>query len=144
MADDARSTFTLRASRELLDRLKSEADAHSHSVNAEIIQRLETSFDDALLPTPRPEQFRHTFWEIQALDDAIKSALSVLNEVETEYSTPGWCLENRTQASDDFRESVHTKLSDLRSLRRGKQDYFLKIGGPYIPEPAMHRKERQS
>lgn len=43
MSDDSRATFTLRASRALLDRLKDAADARSHSMNAEIVQRLEES-----------------------------------------------------------------------------------------------------
>ncbi|MDT8871633.1 Arc family DNA-binding protein [Komagataeibacter rhaeticus] len=43
MTDDSRATFTLRASRAFLDLLKNEADLHSHSMNAEIIQRLEQS-----------------------------------------------------------------------------------------------------
>ncbi len=43
MTDDSRATFTLRASRAFLDLLKNEADLHSHSMNAEIIQRLERS-----------------------------------------------------------------------------------------------------
>lgn len=43
MTDESRATFTLRASRELLDRLKQAADEHSHSMNAEIIRRLEES-----------------------------------------------------------------------------------------------------
>ncbi|GBR55775.1 hypothetical protein AA18889_0311 [Acetobacter senegalensis DSM 18889] len=46
MTDESRATFTLRASRELLDRLKQAADEHSHSMNAEIIQRLEWTLDD--------------------------------------------------------------------------------------------------
>lgn len=43
MSDESRATFTLRASRDLLDRLKSEAENNAHSVNAEIVQRLENS-----------------------------------------------------------------------------------------------------
>ncbi|MFT8491022.1 MAG: Arc family DNA-binding protein [Gluconobacter oxydans] len=44
MSDESRSTFTLRTSRALLDRLKAAADEHSHSMNAEIVQRIESSF----------------------------------------------------------------------------------------------------
>ncbi|MBE7729425.1 MULTISPECIES: Arc family DNA-binding protein [unclassified Komagataeibacter] len=43
MTDERRVPITLRMPRELLDRLKAAADARSHSMNAEIIQRLEQS-----------------------------------------------------------------------------------------------------
>ncbi|MFT8367548.1 MAG: Arc family DNA-binding protein [Acetobacter papayae] len=50
MTDESRATFTLRASRELLDRLKTAADERSHSMNAEIVQRLEASLDERNAP----------------------------------------------------------------------------------------------
>ncbi|KXV78783.1 Arc family DNA-binding protein [Acetobacter cerevisiae] len=43
MTDDSRATYTLRASRSFLDRLKRAADDAGHSMNAEIINRLENS-----------------------------------------------------------------------------------------------------
>lgn len=46
MTDERRVPITLRMPRELLDRLKAAADAHSHSMNAEIVQRLEASLND--------------------------------------------------------------------------------------------------
>lgn len=46
----SKPTFTLRATRELLDRLKASADEHSHSMNAEVVQRLEASLDERNAP----------------------------------------------------------------------------------------------
>lgn len=44
MPDEPRPTLTLRPPRALLNALKKEADKRSHSMNAEIIRRLEESF----------------------------------------------------------------------------------------------------
>ncbi|MBV0890010.1 Arc family DNA-binding protein [Komagataeibacter oboediens] len=49
MTDERRVPITLRMPRDLLDRLKAAADAHSHSMNAEIVQRLEASLNDQSL-----------------------------------------------------------------------------------------------
>lgn len=50
MSDDDRYTrITLRIPKELVGSLKEAADARSHSMNAEIVQRLEDSFSDASL-----------------------------------------------------------------------------------------------
>ncbi|AXH72231.1 MAG: Mnt repressor [Caudoviricetes sp.] len=43
MTDDSRATYTLRANRSFLDRLKRAADDAGHSMNAEIIKRLESN-----------------------------------------------------------------------------------------------------
>ncbi|WP_336717564.1 Arc family DNA-binding protein [Asaia bogorensis] len=133
----------VRIPESLKGRIERAAKADGRSVNAEIVQRLDASFGGAQLPAPSPEQYRHTFWEIQALDDSISATLQILDRVEKEYESPGWCRTNQTKATDDFRESVHTKLRDLRYLRRCKQDYFTKLGGPYISEPGMHQTERR-
>ncbi|GBQ46369.1 Arc family DNA-binding protein [Acetobacter ghanensis] len=43
MSDERRVPITLRMPRALLDDLKAEADARSHSMNAEIVHRLQES-----------------------------------------------------------------------------------------------------
>ncbi|WP_310255610.1 Arc family DNA-binding protein [Acetobacter pasteurianus] len=43
MSDERRVPITLRMPRALLDNLKAQADLRSHSMNAEIVQRLEES-----------------------------------------------------------------------------------------------------
>lgn len=43
MSDERRVPITLRMPRGLLDNLKAQADLRSHSMNAEIVQRLEES-----------------------------------------------------------------------------------------------------
>lgn len=80
MTEDTRATFTLRASRELLSRLREEADANSHSMNAEIIQRLEASLGlksdrytdtSGTEPIPLPQSYQEALRDMQKLQEVM-------------------------------------------------------------------------
>lgn len=78
---EPRLSVSIRMTRKLLDRLKDEADARSHSMNAEIVQRLEDSLPDESEPLTQDEIDDRLLdsaelYVISASDEAVMKLLS--------------------------------------------------------------------
>ncbi|GAB6966336.1 hypothetical protein JCM25156A_03730 [Komagataeibacter kakiaceti JCM 25156] len=92
MTDERRVPITLRMPRDLLDRLKAAADARSHSMNAEIIQRLEESFipqniDDIFaLHSKPPPDLNYARVNVTLAHDALEHAQEMVDFAESDPS----------------------------------------------------------
>ncbi|MCG4261385.1 Arc family DNA-binding protein [Acetobacter senegalensis] len=83
MNDERRVPITLRMPRALLDRLKEAADARSHSMNAEIVQRLDTSFPVSLNKADM-EKFKHDLKPQDLFEENLMVAWRCLDEPNKE------------------------------------------------------------
>lgn len=118
MTDESRATFTLRASRELLDRLKAAADEHSHSMNAEIIQRLEWTLDDYRFQLHGPLGFEPAY-----PGDAFEAISRVETELEQmkndfeEFNKPDYRTDMSPREKAGISGWIKARISHLEKKR---------------------------
>lgn len=126
MSDESRATYTLRASRDLLDRLKKAADDRSHSMNAEIIRRLEESFEPQSIQEivaqhanlPLDLEYRRAFLEIAK--EAYSNAVSIAKMTESDPKSTDL----------DIALSKHQVKIALKDLDRARSQAAILEGKP--------------
>lgn len=82
MTDERRVPITLRMPRALLDALKDAADGRSHSMNAEIVQRLEASLSKGSLLTEALEGYERQLMPSNPDERGIIKILRAMTEKE--------------------------------------------------------------
>lgn len=118
MTDDSRATYTLRASREFLDRLKRSAENAGHSMNAEIINRLESN----LPAESRLEDFlREEALELEMQIQAMKDERAAQSAQAMEYAKRGSDVLAGAILQMEIRSLTNRLLEAESRLRRIKR-----------------------